>query len=48
MVRAKSTETIQDEWLRNVLKDNPQLSPDRLARTRNLMNEAVCGSLVTE
>ncbi len=46
LVRAKWTETIHDEWLRNVLKDNPQLSPDRLARTRNLMNEAVRDCLV--
>jgi predicted nucleic acid-binding protein len=48
MVRAKWTETIHDEWLRNVLKDNPHLSPDRLARTRNLMNEAVRDCLVTD
>jgi hypothetical protein len=47
LVRAKWTETIHDEWLRNVLKNNPQLSPDRLARTRNLMNEAVRDCLVT-
>lgn len=48
LVRAKWTDTIHDEWLRNVLKDNPQLSPDRLARTRNLMNEAVRDCLVTD
>jgi predicted nucleic acid-binding protein len=48
LVRAKWTETIHDEWLRNVLKENPQLSPDRLARTRNLMNEAVRDCLVTD
>jgi hypothetical protein len=47
LVRARWTETIHDEWVRNVLKDNPQLSPERLARTRNLMNEAVRDSLVT-
>ncbi len=41
LVRAKWSETIHDEWLRNVFKDNPQISPDRLARTRKLMNEAV-------
>jgi hypothetical protein len=34
LVRGKWTETIHDEWLRNVLKDNPRLSPERLARTR--------------
>ena len=46
LVRARWTQTIHDEWLRNVLKDNPQLSPDRLARTRHLMNEAVRDCLV--
>jgi hypothetical protein len=48
LVRARWTETIHDEWLRNVLKDNPQLSPQRLARTRTLMNDAVRDCLVTD
>jgi predicted nucleic acid-binding protein len=47
LVRAKWTETIHDEWMRSVLKDNPQLLPDRLTRTRTLMNEAVRDCLVT-
>ena len=47
LVRARWTESIHEEWLRNVLKDNPQLSPERLARTRTLMNEAVRDCLVT-
>lgn len=47
LVRARWTETIHDEWFRNVLKDNPQRSPERLARTRTLMNEAVRECLVT-
>lgn len=47
LVRARWTETIHDEWLRNVLKDKPQLSPERLERTRTLMNEAVRDCLVT-
>jgi predicted nucleic acid-binding protein len=47
VVRARWTEEIHEEWLRNVLKDNPQLSPERLARTRALMNEAVRDCLVT-
>src|SRR5262245_16383071 len=47
LVRARWTDTIHDEWFRNVLKDNPQLSPERLARTRTLMNEAVRDCLVT-
>lgn len=47
LVQARWTETIHDEWLRNVLKDNPKLSAERLARTRTLMNEAVRDCLVT-
>lgn len=40
-------ETIHDEWVRNFLKDNPQITAERLARTRTLMNEAVRDCLVT-
>ncbi len=47
LVRARWTEVIHDEWVRNVLADNPALSPARLARTRTLMNEAVRDCLVT-
>ncbi len=47
LVRARWTETIHDEWLRNVLRDHPHLSPQRLERTRALMNEAVRDCLVT-
>lgn len=47
LVRAKWTETIHDEWTRNLLEDNPRLSPDRLQRTRTLMNDAVRDCLVT-
>src|ERR1700722_10465987 len=41
LIRARWTETIHDEGVRNVLADNPALSAERLARTRTLMNEAV-------
>ncbi len=47
LVWARWTETIHDEWIRNVLKDNPHLSGERLARTRTLMNDAVRDCLVT-
>lgn len=47
LVRARWTEEIHDEWLRNVLMNNPQLSQQRLTRTRMLMNEAVRDCLVT-
>ena len=33
LVRAKWTDTIHDEWTRNVLKNNPMLSSERLTRT---------------
>lgn len=47
LVRARWTDAIHEEWVRNVLKDNPALSAGRLARTRTLMNEAVRDCLVT-
>ncbi|MGH7171409.1 MAG: PIN domain-containing protein [Gemmataceae bacterium] len=47
LVQARWTETIHEEWIRNVLKDNPRLSAERLARTRILMNEAIRDCLVT-
>jgi len=47
LVQAKWTEEVHDEWIRNVLKNNPQLSAERLARTRSLMNDAVRDCLVT-
>lgn len=43
---AKWTEQIHDEWMRNVLKNRPELE-DKLPRTRELMNRAVPDSLVT-
>lgn len=46
LVRARWTDAIHDEWVRNVLADNPTLSAERLARTRALMNEAVRDCLV--
>lgn len=33
------TETIHDEWMRNVLKDRPELTQDKLFRTRQLMDQ---------
>src|ERR1700675_1720689 len=47
LVRARWTETIHEEWIRNVLNDHSHLSPERWARTRTLMNEAVRDCLVT-
>jgi predicted nucleic acid-binding protein len=47
LVHARWTDTIHDEWIRNVLADNSRVTPERLARTRVLMNDAVRDSLVT-
>jgi len=48
LVRARWTDAIHDKWFRNVLNDNPQLLPERLAKTRSLMNEAVRDCLVKD
>lgn len=42
---AKWSETIHDEWMRNVLASRPHLS-EALQRTRELMNQAVPDCLV--
>jgi hypothetical protein len=41
------TETIQNEWTRNLLEDQPDLTAQRLERTRRLMHLALPGALVT-
>jgi hypothetical protein len=46
LFRAKWTEKIHDEWIRNLLANRDDLDPTKLARTRGLMNEAVSDSLV--
>ncbi len=47
LYRARWTDTIHDEWMRNVLKNRPDLKPEELERTRDLMNLHVRDSLVT-
>lgn len=47
LYRAKWTDAIHDEWTRSVLRDRPDLSPEQLRRTRNLMNAHVRDGLVT-
>ncbi|MBP0639211.1 PIN domain-containing protein [Cupriavidus sp. AcVe19-6a] len=46
LYRAKWTNQIHDEWIRNLLARRPELSADRLAGTRELMNRSVRDSLV--
>lgn len=41
------TEEIHAEWTRNVLKDNPNITPEQLKRTRQLMDQVNDESLVT-
>ena len=46
LFRAKWTDEIHDEWIRNVLKNRPDLTMKRLHRTRDLMNSHVRDCLV--
>jgi hypothetical protein len=48
LFRAKWTDAIHDEWIRNVLKDRPDLTHDQLKRTRELMNSHVRDCIVTD
>lgn len=45
--RARWTAQIHDEWVRNLLKNRPELNPAHLQRTVDLMNQAVPYGLVT-
>lgn len=46
LFRAKWTEQIHDEWIRNVLKNRTDLKAEQLSRTKELMNRAVMDCLV--
>ncbi len=48
LFKARWTDQIHDEWIRNLLEDRQDIAPERLARTRELMNAAVPDCLVTE
>lgn len=45
--RARWSNHIHEEWIANVLKNNPKATPEALARTRELMNQAVPDALIT-
>ena len=47
LFRARWTNAIHDEWIRNVLTNRPDLTAEQLERTRNLMNSHVHDCLVT-
>lgn len=45
---ARWTERIHNEWIRNVLKNRTDISPEQLERTRTLMNANVRDCLVSD
>jgi hypothetical protein len=47
LYRARWTNLIHDEWIRSVLRQRPDLTPDDLERTRSLMNAHVRDGLIT-
>lgn len=47
LFRARWSDQIHDEWIRSVLKNRPDLTPEKLERTRFLMNASVRDCLVT-
>ena len=46
LFRAKWSEHIHDEWIRNVLKDRDDLTAEQLGRTKDLMNAAAPDCMV--
>lgn len=47
LFRARWSDEIHDEWIRNLLAKRPDLTADQLNATRACMNEAVLDCLVT-
>lgn len=45
--RARWSDHIHEEWISNVLKNNAKATPEALARTRTLMNDAVPDALIS-
>ena len=48
LYRAKWTEEIHDEWIRNLSRNRPEIPIEKLYRLRDLMNENVRDCLVTD
>lgn len=46
LFRARWSNQIHDEWMRNLLRNNPTLTDEKLIRIRNLMNAHVPDCLV--
>lgn len=47
LFRAKWSDEVHEEWIRALLRDRPDLSPQKLARTRGLMDAHAPDALVT-
>ena len=47
LFRARWTEKIHEEWMRNLAQDKPAIIPEKLQRLRALINTAVPDCLVT-
>lgn len=47
LFRARWSDMVHDEWVRNLLKNRPDLTAEDLIRTRDLMNAAVPDCIVT-
>jgi len=47
LFQARWTDEIHDEWMRSILKNNPEVSHENLDRTRRLMDAYVDDCLVT-
>ena len=45
--RAKWSSDVHEEWIRNLLEDRPDLTREKLERTRQLMDKAAPDALVT-
>jgi hypothetical protein len=45
--RAKWSSDVHEEWIRNLLKNRPDLTREKLERTRQLMDKAAPDALVT-
>lgn len=48
LFRARWSELVHDEWIRNLIAARPDLTPEKLQRSRDQMNAAVPDCLVTD
>lgn len=45
LFRARWTREIQDEWVRNLLQNRPELDQEKLARTKDLVDQHHTGTV---